>query len=68
MLEQSIIFQKGMGFAKKPLQGHEYLEKARKKFLPTSPTLAGDWPLMCPFGQTQSTLSIFQATPPMLQL
>lgn len=31
MPEQSIIFRKGMGFATKPLWGHKYLEKARKK-------------------------------------
>lgn len=30
MLEQSTIFQQGMGFARKALRSHKYLEKARK--------------------------------------
>lgn len=57
MLEQSTIFQKGMGFG-----GHRYSEKPRKTFLPMSPALAGVWPLTCRFRQTQSALGVFQTT------
>lgn len=57
MLEQSIIFQKGMGFARKPLRGHEYLEKARKKIPPNIPHpcrgLATDMPVRTDTKHTQ---------------
>lgn len=45
VLEQFIIVQKGMGGAWKTLQGHKYLEKARKTPIPRniSPPCRGHW-------------------------